>query len=240
MCYISYLMETGREWAIHQGEASRGGAPQAKRQPSFFRHWRHNVGGASPRAWHRLDGEQRQWGEREVQRWYGNPTNHHSEQWRWQSTAGNHRSKKILNGLSRLFLSYVVLKDIQSQHISKLYWSIASQPSFFLWDFCSWWQTAKTAVASLSPLQKSTLHLLHTGNDQLTGWYLLCLFQNQMSWLQACHPSRDRVSAIIWEQGECKKADMSVLEISGIILTRVHIILFILVLFLWVRLLGVR
>uniref|UniRef100_A0A671YHZ1 Putative homeodomain transcription factor 1 n=1 Tax=Sparus aurata TaxID=8175 RepID=A0A671YHZ1_SPAAU len=75
-----------------------------------------------------------------------------------------------------------------------------------------------------SPLQKSTLHLLHTGNDQLTGWYLLCLFQNQMSWLQACHPSRDRVSAIIWEQGECKKADMSVLEISGIILTRVKLV----------------
>jgi len=47
-------------------------------------------------------------------------------------------------------------------------------------------------------------------------------FQSQMSWLQACHPSKDRVSAIIWEQGECKKADMSVLEISGIILTRVR------------------
>ncbi|KAJ3603138.1 hypothetical protein NHX12_030881 [Muraenolepis orangiensis] len=43
----------------------------------------------------------------------------------------------------------------------------------------------------------------------------------QLSWLQACHPSHDRVSAIFWEQGECKKADMSVLEISGIILTRV-------------------
>ncbi|XP_056129437.1 putative homeodomain transcription factor 1 isoform X2 [Lampris incognitus] len=46
----------------------------------------------------------------------------------------------------------------------------------------------------------------------------------QLSWLQACHPSRDRVSAIIWEQGECKKADMSVLEISGIILTRVKLV----------------
>uniref|UniRef100_A0A8C2JYE2 Putative homeodomain transcription factor 1 n=1 Tax=Cyprinus carpio TaxID=7962 RepID=A0A8C2JYE2_CYPCA len=44
---------------------------------------------------------------------------------------------------------------------------------------------------------------------------------HQFSWLQACHPSKDRVSAIIWEKGECKKADMSVLEISGIILTRV-------------------
>ncbi|XP_068598415.1 putative homeodomain transcription factor 1 [Brachionichthys hirsutus] len=47
---------------------------------------------------------------------------------------------------------------------------------------------------------------------------------NQLSWLQACHPSRDRVSAIIWEQGECKKTDMSVLEISGIILTRVKLV----------------
>nr|XP_046238743.1 putative homeodomain transcription factor 1 [Scatophagus argus] len=47
---------------------------------------------------------------------------------------------------------------------------------------------------------------------------------NQLSWLQACHPAKDRVSAIIWEQGECKKADMSVLEISGIILTRVKLV----------------
>ncbi|KAM7401737.1 hypothetical protein PAMP_017031 [Pampus punctatissimus] len=47
---------------------------------------------------------------------------------------------------------------------------------------------------------------------------------HQLSWLQACNPSKDRVSAIIWEQGECKKADMSVLEISGIILTRVKLV----------------
>uniref|UniRef100_A0A3Q3IQP0 PHTF1/2 N-terminal domain-containing protein n=1 Tax=Monopterus albus TaxID=43700 RepID=A0A3Q3IQP0_MONAL len=47
---------------------------------------------------------------------------------------------------------------------------------------------------------------------------------HQLSWLQACHPSKDRVSAIIWEQGECKKVDMSVLEISGIILTRVKLV----------------
>ncbi|XP_034548683.1 putative homeodomain transcription factor 1 isoform X2 [Notolabrus celidotus] len=46
----------------------------------------------------------------------------------------------------------------------------------------------------------------------------------QLSWLQACHPSKDRVSAIIWEQGECKKAEMSVLEMSGIILTRVKLV----------------
>uniref|UniRef100_A0A665XFH5 Putative homeodomain transcription factor 1 n=1 Tax=Echeneis naucrates TaxID=173247 RepID=A0A665XFH5_ECHNA len=47
---------------------------------------------------------------------------------------------------------------------------------------------------------------------------------HQLTWLQACHPSKDRVSAIIWEQGECKKADMSVMEISGIILTRVKLV----------------
>ncbi|XP_014878208.1 putative homeodomain transcription factor 1 [Poecilia latipinna] len=50
------------------------------------------------------------------------------------------------------------------------------------------------------------------------------LTSSQLNWLQACHPSKDRVSAIIWEQGECKKADMSVLEISGIILTRVKMV----------------
>ncbi|KAM4582467.1 putative homeodomain transcription factor 1 isoform 2-T2 [Fundulus diaphanus] len=47
---------------------------------------------------------------------------------------------------------------------------------------------------------------------------------SQLNWLQACHPSKDRVSAIIWEQGECKKADVSVLEISGIILSRVKLV----------------
>ncbi|XP_041944130.1 putative homeodomain transcription factor 1 isoform X1 [Alosa sapidissima] len=48
--------------------------------------------------------------------------------------------------------------------------------------------------------------------------------ETHLSWLQACHPSKDRVSAIFWEQGECKKAEMSVLEISGIILTRVKVV----------------
>uniref|UniRef100_A0A8C7X5U7 Putative homeodomain transcription factor 1 n=1 Tax=Oryzias sinensis TaxID=183150 RepID=A0A8C7X5U7_9TELE len=48
--------------------------------------------------------------------------------------------------------------------------------------------------------------------------------ESQLTWLQACHPSKDRVSAIIWEQGECKKADLSVLEMSGIILSRVKMV----------------
>uniref|UniRef100_A0AAX7VAY1 PHTF1/2 N-terminal domain-containing protein n=1 Tax=Astatotilapia calliptera TaxID=8154 RepID=A0AAX7VAY1_ASTCA len=69
--------------------------------------------------------------------------------------------------------------------------------------------------ASMSLPQNDTL----TSDDEDES-----LQQNQLSWLQACHPSKDRVSAIIWEQGECKKAEMSVLEISGIILTRVKLV----------------
>lgn len=61
-----------------------------------------------------------------------------------------------------------------------------------------------------SSTQSSNDESLHQG---ITG--------SQLSWLQACHPSKDKVSAFIWEQGECKKVDMSVLEISGVILTRV-------------------
>uniref|UniRef100_A0A8C1KK20 Putative homeodomain transcription factor 1 n=1 Tax=Cyprinus carpio TaxID=7962 RepID=A0A8C1KK20_CYPCA len=67
-------------------------------------------------------------------------------------------------------------------------------------------------------------HSLPLPNIALTSDEDEALPQHQFSWLQACHPSKDRVSAIIWEKGECKKADMSVLEISGIILTRVKVV----------------
>uniref|UniRef100_A0A452EVH3 Putative homeodomain transcription factor 1 n=1 Tax=Capra hircus TaxID=9925 RepID=A0A452EVH3_CAPHI len=46
--------------------------------------------------------------------------------------------------------------------------------------------------------------------------------QNHLFWLQNSSPASDRVSAIIWEGNECKKMDMSVLEISGIIMSRVN------------------
>ncbi|XP_041083348.1 protein PHTF1-like isoform X3 [Polyodon spathula] len=46
--------------------------------------------------------------------------------------------------------------------------------------------------------------------------------QNLLFWLQNCSPSSERVSAIIWEGSECKKADLSVLEITGIIMNRVN------------------
>ncbi|KAG8589532.1 hypothetical protein GDO81_006429 [Engystomops pustulosus] len=41
---------------------------------------------------------------------------------------------------------------------------------------------------------------------------------NHLFWLQGTSPTSERVSAIIWEKNECKKADMSVLDISGIIM----------------------
>lgn len=48
------------------------------------------------------------------------------------------------------------------------------------------------------------------------------IFQlNHLFWLQGTSPTSERVSAIIWEKNECKKADMSVLDISGIIMKQV-------------------
>uniref|UniRef100_A0A6I8PGQ8 Round spermatid basic protein 1 n=1 Tax=Ornithorhynchus anatinus TaxID=9258 RepID=A0A6I8PGQ8_ORNAN len=46
--------------------------------------------------------------------------------------------------------------------------------------------------------------------------------QNHLFWLQNSSPASERVSAIIWEGNECEKMDLSVLEISGIIMTRVN------------------
>ncbi|XP_073523268.1 protein PHTF1 isoform X2 [Phyllobates terribilis] len=44
---------------------------------------------------------------------------------------------------------------------------------------------------------------------------------NHLFWMQGTSPTSERVSAIIWEKNECKKADMSVLDISGIIMKQV-------------------
>ncbi|XP_077100134.1 protein PHTF2 isoform X7 [Siphateles boraxobius] len=47
--------------------------------------------------------------------------------------------------------------------------------------------------------------------------------QGHAPWLHSSHPGLERVSAIVWEGNECKKADMSVLEISGMIMNRVNL-----------------
>ncbi|XP_069800788.1 protein PHTF1 isoform X2 [Dendropsophus ebraccatus] len=53
-------------------------------------------------------------------------------------------------------------------------------------------------------------------------WPAKDVFQlNHLYWLQGTSPTSERVSAIIWEKNECKKADMSVLDISGIIMKQV-------------------
>uniref|UniRef100_A0A3Q3LWT8 Putative homeodomain transcription factor 2 n=1 Tax=Mastacembelus armatus TaxID=205130 RepID=A0A3Q3LWT8_9TELE len=46
--------------------------------------------------------------------------------------------------------------------------------------------------------------------------------QGHIPWLHSSNPGLERVSAIVWEGNECKKADMSVLEISGMIMNRVN------------------
>ncbi|KAG8450869.1 hypothetical protein GDO86_003220, partial [Hymenochirus boettgeri] len=45
--------------------------------------------------------------------------------------------------------------------------------------------------------------------------------QNNLFWLQGNSPTSERVSALIWEKEECKKVDMSVLDISGVIMKQV-------------------
>ncbi|KAM4699687.1 protein PHTF1 isoform 2-T2 [Discoglossus pictus] len=45
--------------------------------------------------------------------------------------------------------------------------------------------------------------------------------QNHLFWLQGSSPTSERVNAIIWEGDECKKTEMSVLDISGIIMKQV-------------------
>ncbi|XP_007540575.1 putative homeodomain transcription factor 2 isoform X3 [Poecilia latipinna] len=47
--------------------------------------------------------------------------------------------------------------------------------------------------------------------------------QSHIPWLHSSNPGLERVSAIVWEGNDCKKADMSVLEISGMIMNRVNL-----------------
>uniref|UniRef100_A0A669EEL4 Putative homeodomain transcription factor 2 n=1 Tax=Oreochromis niloticus TaxID=8128 RepID=A0A669EEL4_ORENI len=54
------------------------------------------------------------------------------------------------------------------------------------------------------------------------SWCLVSL-QGHLPWLHSSNPGLERVSAIVWEGNECKKADMSVLEISGMIMNRVNL-----------------
>ncbi|KAM8974601.1 protein PHTF2 isoform 3-T3 [Pelodytes ibericus] len=46
--------------------------------------------------------------------------------------------------------------------------------------------------------------------------------QSHLPWLHSSNPGLEKVSAIVWEGNDCKKADMSVLEISGMIMNKVN------------------
>uniref|UniRef100_A0A8D0CC44 Putative homeodomain transcription factor 2 n=1 Tax=Salvator merianae TaxID=96440 RepID=A0A8D0CC44_SALMN len=46
--------------------------------------------------------------------------------------------------------------------------------------------------------------------------------QSHLPWFHTSNPGLEKVSAIVWEGNDCKKADMSVLEISGMIMNRVN------------------
>lgn len=49
--------------------------------------------------------------------------------------------------------------------------------------------------------------------------------QSHLPWIHSLNPGLEKISAIVWEGNDCKKADMSVLEISGMIMNRVSILL---------------
>ncbi|XP_038171344.1 protein PHTF2 isoform X2 [Arvicola amphibius] len=46
--------------------------------------------------------------------------------------------------------------------------------------------------------------------------------ETHLPWLHSSHPGLEKVSAIVWEGSDCKKAELSVLEISGMIMNRVN------------------
>ncbi|KAJ7407143.1 hypothetical protein WISP_128630 [Willisornis vidua] len=46
--------------------------------------------------------------------------------------------------------------------------------------------------------------------------------QSHLPWIHSLNPGLEKISAIVWEGNDCKKADMSVLEISGMIMNRVN------------------
>ncbi|KAM9292601.1 protein PHTF2 isoform 6-T6 [Morus bassanus] len=46
--------------------------------------------------------------------------------------------------------------------------------------------------------------------------------ESHLPWIHSLNPGLEKISAIVWEGNDCKKADMSVLEISGMIMNRVN------------------
>ncbi|XP_019775073.1 protein PHTF1 isoform X3 [Tursiops truncatus] len=93
-----------------------------------------------------------------------------------------------------------------------------SETEDMLWDDLLHGPECRSSVTSDS--EGTHVNSLHSGTKRDPKEDVFQ--QNHLFWLQNSSPASDRVSAIIWEGNECKKMDMSVLEISGIIMSRVN------------------
>ncbi|XP_053446907.1 protein PHTF1 isoform X5 [Nycticebus coucang] len=93
-----------------------------------------------------------------------------------------------------------------------------SETEDMLWDDLLHGPECRSSATSDS--EGAHVNTLHSGNKRDPKEDVFQ--QNHLFWLQNSSPASDRVSAIIWEGNECKKMDMSVLEISGIIMSRVN------------------
>ncbi|XP_060057835.1 protein PHTF1 isoform X2 [Erinaceus europaeus] len=93
-----------------------------------------------------------------------------------------------------------------------------SETEDMLWDDLLHGPECRSSVTSDS--EGANMNNLHSGTKRDPKEDVFQ--QNHLFWLQNSSPASDRVSAIIWEGTECKKMDMSVLEISGIIMSRVN------------------
>ncbi|XP_072097391.1 protein PHTF2-like [Mobula birostris] len=80
-------------------------------------------------------------------------------------------------------------------------------------------QCAECRTSCTSETEGDNAHLNSSGKKEYRDdpFHL-----NHLPWLHSSSISLERVSAIVWECNECKKADMSVMEISGMIMKRVN------------------
>ncbi|XP_051054726.1 protein PHTF1 isoform X3 [Phodopus roborovskii] len=93
-----------------------------------------------------------------------------------------------------------------------------SETEDMLWDDLLHGPECRSSVTSDS--EGTHVNTLHSGTKRDPKEDVFQ--QNHLFWLQNSSPASERVSSIIWEGNECKKMDMSVLEISGIIMSRVN------------------
>ncbi|XP_006895765.1 PREDICTED: putative homeodomain transcription factor 1 [Elephantulus edwardii] len=127
----------------------------------------------------------------------------------FESAAFSHGSRSDMNRCSRNL--NISRRDSESTRHD-------SETEDMLWDDLLHGPECRSSVTSDSDGEH--VNTLHPGTKRDSKEDVFQ--QNHLFWLQNSSPASDRVSAIIWEGNECKKMDMSVLEISGIIMSRVN------------------